>query len=62
MSKVILQLSKDQTNVNGGTYVRDLVECQNCAINDPFCDIHDIYGVEWCSLGKLAEGKTYNCD
>ena len=55
MSEVIVKMVKDHVKVNGATYVRDLVKCENCLRRDPFCEIHDIYGVEWCSLGTLVE-------
>lgn len=51
MSEVIVKMVKDRVKVSGGEYVRDLVKCENCMRKDPFCEIHDIYGVEWCSKG-----------
>lgn len=55
MSEVIVKMVKDRVKVTGGEYVRDLVKCENCMRKDPFCEIHDIYGVEWCSKGVLVE-------
>ena len=55
MSEVIVKMVKDHVKVNGATYVRDLVKCENCYHNEPFCEIHDIYGVEWCSKGERCE-------
>ncbi len=55
MSEVIVKMVKDRVKVTGGEYVRDLVKCENCMKKDPFCEIHDIYGVEWCSLGTSVE-------
>lgn len=55
MSEVIVKMTENRVKVKGGTYVRDLVKCENCLRNDPFCEIHDIYGVEWCSKGELVD-------
>ena len=54
MSKeMIVKMTGDQIKVKGGEYVQDLTRCEECInTKEKFCDIHDIYGAEWCSLGR----------
>ena len=42
---------------NSKVDAKTIVECEECVeTDDKFCDIHDIYGAEWCSLGRTNDG------
>jgi len=57
MSKeMIVKMTGDKIKVKGGEYVQDLIRCEECVNTDEkLCDIHDIYGAEFCSLGKSRD-------
>lgn len=54
MSEVIVKMVKDHVKVNGGTYVRDLVRCEECD-KRKLCEYHRFTDVAWCSLGVKEE-------
>ena len=55
MSKeMIVKMTGDQIKVKGGEYVRDLIRCEEC-VREKSCPIHNVSGVEWCSIAELKE-------